>query len=148
MNQVKLEPTEQIYVLKCQVLSKVKHVKDFERQYTRQLIYLIPEQNDQAQSFFRAWLPETREEFFELVAEIPNPVDSVARLSVHRGPDENSEKHYLFMMSKGVEEIFLERNLIGKTITIKILPESDDQLVDTVRDSSGNFDLVNGQESF
>jgi len=148
MSKVIIEPTEQEYVLKCKVIEKVKHVKDHDRQYERRLIYLIPERNDQAMAFFRAWLPDTRGEYFELVADIPNPIASPCRLSVHRGPDEVSENHYLFVMSKGVEEIIQERKLVGKTLIIKILPESSDEVVDQVRDSGGDFDLIHGQESF
>lgn len=146
--QNKLEATERTYYLKCRVLVKTKNVKDFERQYTKSMVYLIPEKNDQAGMFFRAWLPEVREEYHEVIAEIPNPVDSPCRLSVHRGPDGVNETHYLFVMSKGVEEIILERKLDGKMINIIVLPESSDEAHDQVRDSGGDFDLISGQETF
>lgn len=143
-----IEPTELEYFLKCKIQKFIKHVKDNDKTYTRELVILVPEHNDAASSFFRAWLPDTREEYFELVAQMPYPIDSIARLSIHRGPNEKCEKHHLFVMSKGVEELILQNNLIDKTIHVKILPESQDEQHDQVRDSSGDFDLVHGQDSF
>jgi hypothetical protein len=93
-------------------------------------------------------LPEDQGQHYELVGMIAPPIDSPCRLSIHRGPDEKSERHYLFVMSKGVEDIILKYAKEGETLKVQILPESQEEIVDQARDTDGDYDLISGQESF
>jgi hypothetical protein len=142
------ELTEKNYFLKCKIKIIKKSVQDHDRQYERTLVILVPEDTDQRTSFLRAWLPEDQGQHYELVGMIAPPIDSPCRLSIHRGPDEKSERHYLFVMSKGVEDIILKYAKEGDTLKVQILPESEEEIVDQARDTDGDYDLISGQEQF
>jgi hypothetical protein len=142
------EPTERKYKIKGKVKFYRKNVVDHGRRYERVLAIIIPETSTEQMMFFNAWLPDTKEEYHELTGLIGSPVNSACKLSIHRGPDEKSEKHYLFVMSKGVEEELIKYEQEGKTLELTILPESEEMVGDEAKDSSGDFDLISGQENF
>jgi len=142
------EPEQKIYVLKCKVKFVRKNVKDGPRQYERTLAILVPQESDERTKFFTAWLPELKSEHFELAGIISAPIDSACRFSIHRGPDEKSEAHYLFVMSKGVEDVLIEAEMEGKTVYVEILPEGSDEEADNALEAGGDYDLISGQESF
>lgn len=140
-------PTDREYHLNCRVKFHRKYVHENGRSYERDLVILVPEDSDERTRFLSAWLPDSREEYFELASIMSPPIDSPCRLSVHRGPDDKSEKHYLFVMSKGVEEIILEHIKEGAIIPLKILPEGAEEILDHAVDSHGNYQLIPGQDS-
>lgn len=136
------DPTERSYhlIAKSKFYRKTvnEEIKGHMKSYERELVLLVPVESDQRTSFLTAWLPDSASEHFELGAFIASPIDSPCRLSIHRGPDDRSEKHYLFCMSKGVEEIILKRPE-GSTFHIKTMPAS--------QEAEGDFDQVDSQYS-
>lgn len=140
MTSVIQDPCDMSYFLTCDVVLKTITVKEHNKEYENRIALLIPRESDQRTSFLRAWLPDTLDEHFELNVFLKPPVDSPCRVSIHRGPGKFAEKHYLFVMSKGVEEVL--RRFDIKKVDIKILPESDVTASDFARDSDeGNYDL-------
>lgn len=142
-----LDPNEREYVLSCVVefvkgSTTVRGLK-----MDRTMAILVPKDNDQREMFLRAWLPDVKEQTFEVVGYVPGVVDSPCRFSVHRGPDKYSERHYLFVMSKGVEETLVERVKAGETIVgVKIYGADADieeeAVADNTADGSGNYEVL------
>jgi|SRR5271155_2069428 len=135
-------PQKREYHLKCKIkfvkgTTDVKGVK-----IDRTMAILIPDESDQRTYFLSAWLPEVKEERFELVGYIPYPINSNLRMSIHRGPDEYCDTHYLFVMSKGVEEDFVTGKMEGKSIQLRVFGEDDEEQADIVRESEGNYDHI------
>ena len=136
------------YVLKCKVKFFDKYVRENIGQgkineYQRKLVLLVPEQNDECMRFFQAWLPETVEEYFEIATQIGVPVHSPSRVAIKRGPDVQSEKPYLTVMSVGVEEVIKARCKEGDWLKVISLPSNEEDEADFARDASeGNFQVV------
>lgn len=141
------DPTERQYKIKAKVKFIKKYVEDFGRSYQRVLAILIPETSTEQMMFLNAWLPTEKQEYFELAAFIASPINSPCKLSIHKGPDEKSEKPYLFVMSKGIEEALIKYKCNGKVLDLTILPESEEMVADEATDSDGDFDLISGQET-
>jgi hypothetical protein len=137
----KTDPQKREYHLKCEV----KYVKGSTevkgKKIDRTMVVLIPKESDQRTYFLSAWLPDVKEQHYELVGYIPNPIDSNFRCSIHRGPDVYSENHYLFIMTKGVEEDFIEKHLEGQSVNVRIFGEDNEESADSVRESDGNFEV-------
>lgn len=111
----------------------------------RKMALLIPQESDQRTFFLNAWLPETMGEYFELAGMVGAPVDSPCRFAIQRGPDEKSEKHYLFVMSKGVEDILVKYGKEGQTFKVTTFKAKEDGETDyAVDESDGNFHLIPG----
>lgn len=139
---------ERKYYLTCKLKFFVKNIKDWDGKQEvnrrRTLAFLIPQESDERIRFLSAWLPETDKEYFELAAYISSPVDSPCRLAIKRA-DGQCERHYLTVMSVGVEEIMLNHMKDGQMVQVTILPVSEEQETDFARDvSDQNFD-VQGQ---
>ena len=140
------EPTDRKYIMNCRLRFYRKTVVDNQGvhgliQTERNLVMLVPDESDQRTQFLSAWLPDTQEEYFELAGYISMPIDSPCRFSIHRGPDAQSERHYLFVMSKGVSDI-LERFTEGRVFSVTILPESEEDQADYAKDSDdGNYEV-------
>lgn len=133
-DELRKEPDERTFQLKCKVVVKEISVVDDDRKFTRRVVLLVPEDNDQRSMFLATWLPDTAEQHYELVGFVKSPIDSPARLSVHRR-NQRHDNHHLFMMSKGVEEIILENRLEGKFLDVTILPASMDEAADDMKDT-------------
>ncbi len=142
MANISDDPTEREYhlIVKSKFYRKTVNetIQGHAKSYERELVLFVPEESDQRTRFFMAWLPDSGAEYFELGGYIASPIDSPCRLSIHRGPDEKSERHYLFCMSKGVEEIILTRPE-GSTFRLTIMPAS--------QEAEGDFDQVDSQFS-
>ena len=111
----------------------------------RKMALLVPEESTQRTLFLNAWLPETQGEYFELAGMIAAPVDSPCRFAIMRGPDEKSERHYLFVMSKGVEDILVKYAKEGQSLNVMTFKASEDGETDFAADESdGNFHLIPG----
>jgi hypothetical protein len=141
------DPIYKPYFLNCKTKFIKKNVsedigKGIVQQYMRKLVILIPQESDQRTLFLKAWMPETREEFHEFAAELGAPVHGPSRLSVHMGHDDKCDRPYLFVMSKGVEDVlnsFPEDTLIK----VKTLPANHEDAADYAADSDdGNYDAV------
>lgn len=90
-------------------------VKDTGGSFT--VVVLVPEQNDETTRFFRAWLADTEGDNFECLGTMGHPIYGSLRLSVSRGNKTHHEAH-LFVMSKGVEDILINKD--GEKIQIDI----------------------------
>lgn len=141
------EPTQKEYNITAKVKFVDVDVKDNDRQYKRKLVLLIPQESSEQVLFFNAWLPETSGEFFELSAVIKSGVPTPARLAILKSREGIYDRPYLMVMSKGVEEDFISYRMEGKTVSLTILPEGEDEVADLAKDSGGDYDLISGQES-
>jgi hypothetical protein len=140
------DPTEREYHLECKVA--IKTVRSFDQKpngeefvIDRTMAFLIPEYNDQCTYFLNAWLPETREEVFEIATFIKPPIASPCRVGIRRG-NEIIEKHHMVVMSKGIEEELVDKKFDGKSIRLQVLPASMDNDIlahEKAKDSSGSF---------
>ena len=110
--------------------------------YERKMVILIPQEGDETNRFYYAWVPSTQEEKYELAGVIGSPVNSPCRFSVHMGHDEKSEKPYLFVMSKGVEDIIVKMRE-GDLVRVTTLPANEDSEADYAQDAQGNFEAIN-----
>lgn len=145
MNELESDLTQRRYHLSCKTRFYTKTVEDVlpggvTKRYERTLVLLIPQESDERSRFLSAWLPETTQDYYEVSSFISSPVDSPSRLSIHRA-DERCEKHYLVVMSKGVEDI-LVRLREGTTINIQVLKASEDSEADFAPDTEYNFEVV------
>lgn len=136
--------TERSYNLTCKLKFFLKTVQDPHtndgKPYERKLCLLVPQEADERTRFLMAWLPEVQSEYYELGAFISYPVDSPCRLSIHRAPDEKHDRHYLFVMTKGVEDV-LVRLKEDTIIRIKTLPASADSEIDHARDTDLDIEV-------
>lgn len=115
----------------------------------RKMVLLIPQDSDQRTYFLNAWLPETQTEYFELAGFLSAPVDSPCRFAIFRGPDEKSEKHYLFVMTKGVEDVIVKYVKEGTILNLETFKAAEDGETDHAIDvSEGNYDLIAGHTEF
>lgn len=128
--------TQRRYKLTC----KTKFIEGSYKGQKLKNVILIPQENDQRTKFLTAWLPDTVGEYYELASFISMPVDSPCRLSVHRAPDKNSERHYLFVMSKGVEEVLLMKPE-GLTVMVETMKASEEEEADHARGEDGQFEV-------
>lgn len=140
------DPSYKRYHLVCKTKFVTKNVRDEVRpgqfnQYQRVMVLLIPQEGDQRTRFLTAWMPQTREEYFELAGQLGHPVSSPVRLSSHMGHDQWCEKPYLTVMSKGIEEILLKCPE-GIRIKLTTLPANADQEADDATDSGGNYNVI------
>lgn len=141
------DPTFKKYPMLCKTKFFRKEVSEdighgVKQQYTRKLVILIPQESDMRTRFLNAWLPETTEEYHELAAEIGAPIHAPCRLSIHRGHDEKCDRPYLFVWSKGVEDI-LVKFAEGTTVSVCALPANSEMEADFAPDSDdGNYDVV------
>lgn len=140
-----MELTDKKYHLlaRTKFVEKTVIEEELKTQYVRRMVILIPDLNDEAMRFFRAWLPETTEDYYEVVAELGAPVHSPCRLSVHRKPHPYSnDYHFLFVMTKGVEDDLLQFPQ-GTRIQLTVLSQDSDEAADFAKDSDdGNYQLV------
>lgn len=137
-----LESLKYTLIVKTKFVRKTVYEDHLKAQFEREMVILIPEHNDECGRFFRAWLPDTTDEYYELGVEIGSPVFSPSRVSIHRAPHPYSDSHFLFVMSKGVEEDLL-RQPEGKRLQVIILPQSSEEILDHAKDSSqGNYHTV------
>lgn len=151
MNQVPVEavndPTYRKYVLSCKTKFVTKNVSEeikagVVNQYQRHMVLLVPQESDQRTRFLSAWMPETMEEYFELVLDLGAPIHGPTRASIHMGHDQWCDRPYLTIMSKGVEEILLKFSE-GITVQAVVLPANMDGEADQGADSSeGNYEVV------
>lgn len=141
------DPIYRKYFLTCKTKFIKKDVSEdigsgITQQYTRKLVILIPQESDQRTLFLKAWMPETIEEYHEFAAELGAPVHGPSRLSVHMGHDEKCDRPYLFIMSKGVEDI-LNTFPEGTLVKVSTLPANHEDAADYAQDATeGNFDAV------
>ncbi len=128
--------TERRYKLSC----KTKFVEGKYKGTELRNVILIPQDSDQRTKFLTAWLPDTVGEHYEIASFISMPVDSPCRLAICRGPDQRSERHYLFVMSKGVEEHLLKMKE-GSTIAVETLKASEEEETDHAVEDSGSYEV-------
>lgn len=134
--------TSKEYNLRVKAKFVSKNIEDNGRTYHRQMVILIPHESDERTYFFKAWLPETREEYFELAGQLASPINSNVRLSIHLGMNDFNTGPYLFVMSKGVEELMIEHKLEGKTFNLKIFPDNLEDQADFATDSNGSYSVT------
>lgn len=136
--------TEREYHLRCKTKFFRKTVKEtlrgIEKSYERTMVLLIPQESDERTKFLMAWLPEAEGQYYEITAFVSRPVDSPARLSVHRR-DEKAEQHYLFVMSKGVEDILLKFKE-GSIVELTVNPASMDSEADFAKGAEHEFEVM------
>ncbi len=142
------DPTQRRYTLRCALrfynTTIREQVGGKDLQYSRKLAFLLPQESDERSRFLSAWLPDQIDEHFEIAGFIRPPIDSPVRLSVFRGPDKRCERHYLMVMSKGVEDI-LVRLREGSEILLTTFAAHEESEADHARDTSdGNYDLIPG----
>lgn len=142
---MELEDLEYNLIVETKFIHKTIHEEKLKTSYERSMVILVPDITTECMKFFRAWLPETASptDYYEVAAEIGSPVFSPCRLSVHRAPHPYSqEKHFLFVMTKGVEELLL-RLPESRRFTIKILPQNEESAADFAKDSDeGNYQVI------
>lgn len=147
MNTIIPEATEIEYNIAAKVKFVDIDVKDHDRQYKRKIAILIPQESTQTLRFFSAWLPEVADEYFELAGIMRTGVYSPCRLAILKSKKGISDRPYLMVMSKGIEEELITHKLEGKVIDITILPENSDHIIDEAKDSGGSFSTIHGQET-
>jgi hypothetical protein len=137
-----MQPTESRYNLKCKVL--VKEVSYLDEQskgasrISEKFVYLIPQESTQRDLFFAAWLPDTREEKYELGFTCGHPVSGFARGCIRRRNAEIGD-HHIFVMSKGAEEDIKDwiQHVGGPAmLNIEVLGEQEEELMDMIKDYS------------
>lgn len=126
------------FVLRCRVEVKKIAYTDLQsqgekeaRQVEADMVFLIPLEGDQRDYMFSKYLPHVRGESTELPAMIPYPVSGFARVALMRR-DKRCDEHYLFMMTKAVEEDLKE--CAGRELEVRILDEKDDAVLDLQKD--------------
>lgn len=128
------------YHLKCKIIVKDISYDDEQskgvQKITEKMVFLKPYESTQRTMFFNAWLPETKEEHFELACTAPYPIDGFFKASIHRVDDRFTEGHYLFVMSRGAEEDFKKMN--GRDIEITVLSAESEDEADKMKD----FDMA------
>lgn len=144
--EAKNDPTYKKYNLTCTTKFFSKEIKEdigkgVIQSYRRKLVLLVPETNDEFYRFASAWLPSDSKSHFELAAQLAAPAHSPVRLSVHLGHDEKLDKPYLFVMSKGVEDILVKYKE-GLRLQVTTLPANEDDEADNVEASQGNFEVM------
>ena len=145
MNEYENDLTQRRYHLSCKTRFYRKTVRDelpngTTKVYERTLVFLIPQDSDERTRFLMAWLPDTAEDYYEMSSFVSSPVDSPSRLSVHRS-DARCERHYLLVMSKGVEDILLKMRE-GTLINVQVLKASEDNEADFAPDTEYNFEVL------
>ena len=114
-----IDPMERIYHL----TTKIKVIETYGKQGQKdtgssfKIAVLIPEQNDETTRFFAAWLPDTETEHFECLGKLGYPVYGSGRFAVCRG-NKNYHEPHLFVMSKGIEDIFIKKD--GEKVMIEV----------------------------
>ncbi len=131
------DPTYKKYVLTCTTRFYEKVVEGKERK----MVLLVPEENDEMHRFLNAWCPTTQGEKHELAAYIGAPAHTPARCAVFMGHDEKCERPYLFVMSKGVEDILVKYKE-GLRLIVTTLPANEDSEADNTEASEGNFEVL------
>lgn len=137
--------TQRRYNLRCKTKFYRKTVNDqlpngSFRTYERTLVLLVIEESDERTRFLQAWLPETTDQHYELTANIAFPVDSPARLSIHRA-DARCDRHYLLVMSKGVEDILVKLRE-GLPLTLQTCRASEDTEADYAPETEYDFEVI------
>lgn len=140
------DPTYKQYKLKCTTKFFNKNIKEdigkgVIQSYKRKLVLLVPEHNDEFNRFARAWLPDDSKQYFELAAVLGGPAHTPSRLSVHLGHDEKLDRPYLFVMSKGAEDILIKYKE-GTNLIVTTLPANEDAEADSVEANQGNFEVM------
>lgn len=140
---MELQDFEYNLIVTTKFVRKTVIEEKLKTKYERKMVILIPDVTTECMKFFRAWLPDSTEEYHEIAAEIHSPVASPCRLSIHRAPHPYSEdKHFLFVMSKGVEELFL-RLPEGRRFQLTVLPQGEESATDFAKDSDeGNYQVA------
>lgn len=141
-----IDPCSRKYILKAKTKFFEKDVREELKsatlQYKRKMVLLVPDESDQRTAFLTAWMPDSSSEYFELIAEVGAPINAPVRLSVHRGFDEKCDRPYLFVMSKGAEDIFVKFKE-GITVTVTTLPANMEEVGDYAPDAiDGNFHVL------
>jgi hypothetical protein len=139
-------PTEETYHLKCRVVIKDVSYEDQQSkgntQATAKMVFLVPESSTQKDLFLAAWLPETVEEWHEVALMIGAPINGPCRAAVMR-KNARMDEHHIFMMSVGAGEDLIQEIegqkkrwtwLNKRAISVTVLPEAEDQLLDLARD--------------
>lgn len=144
-----VQPTELRYHLKCKVLVKEVTYQDHQSKgvtnITEKLVYLIPQESSQRDLFFAAWLPDTREEHFEIGFLAGFPLNGFARGCIKRR-NNTIDEHHIFVMSKGAEEDI--KDWVSQStskdfyLNVEVLGENEEYLLDMTKD----FDLANKKE--
>jgi hypothetical protein len=141
------QPTELRYNLKCKILIKEVTYQDHQSKgvtnVTETLVYLIPQESTQRDLFYAAWLPDTREERFEIGFTVGHPINGFVRGCIKRR-NETIKDHHIFIMSKGAEED-LKDYFCGKEhayLNIEVLGEHEEELLDLAK----NYALSNKKE--
>lgn len=133
------DPTFRKYYLNCKVVFFRKTVENV----ARTMALLVPQEGDETNRFYAAWVPTSQGEHYELAATIGTPVNSPVRLSIHLGHDEKCDRPYLFVMSKGVEDIIVGHIPEGRVLRVTVLPANEEDQADFAQDASdGNFEVV------
>jgi hypothetical protein len=151
-NEFTDDPTDRKYKFQAKVILKKQWVSDVniqghQTQYESNLCLLVPEKSDQGVSFLNAWLPElahekdqelTQDNRRELGLYIAPPIDGPCRGAVMRS-NYNYYDHHIVVMSVGVEEEFIKKNLNGKSIWVTALSSKDEGEADFAKDTSSEI---------
>lgn len=139
------DPTFKKYFLNCKVKFFKKTItEDIGHgritNYERNMVLLIPQESDECHRFYHAWVPSVVTQHYELAGIIGSPINSPARFSVHMGHDERCDRPYLYLMSKGVEDIIAGMITEGRVLRVTTLPANEEDEADNAQDASdGNF---------
>lgn len=152
------DPTEKTCAIGCTTRFFDKNISEtvagHTNRYVSKMAFLIPE-GGQREAFLSAWLPEVVSSWrpgqvdekvcYELAGYIKPPIDSPCRFAIFRGGDGRCEKHYLMVMSTGVAEI-IRKMPEGVKLQVDIFPASGEEVADQSRESSGSYDLIDGDK--
>lgn len=145
MAEFEQDLTHRRYKLKCKLkfyqTTVTGDVSNKGKSYERRLALLIPQEGDERSRFLTAWLPEVEGEYYEMSGFIDHPVDSPVRLSIHRRDKKSPESHYLFVMSKGVEDI-LQRCREGQLLSVTTFSAAEEDEADYALDSNLDIEAV------
>lgn len=137
-------PTNIPYQLRCKIEIKRIQTQDLGKVFERQVAFLIPEINDQAERCFSAWLPDLAEpadKYYEIAMYLGSPINAPCRGAIQRR-NAQCQEHHIFVMSKGVEDYFIDKKMNGTLLRVKVLPESMEAEAEAAPDSGGDYDIV------
>lgn len=145
MNEFDQDLTHRDYKLTCKLRFFETTVKgdasNKGQAYERKLALLIPQESDARTQFLTAWLPEVEGEYYELSGYIGHPVDSPCRFSIHRRDQKSPEQHYLFVMSKGVEDVLCKCKP-GQLLNVTAFSATKEDEADYAVDSNLDIEAV------
>lgn len=126
-----LVPENKKYRFHCHVHSRKVGFEDIQGKGKKQevktqteadLIFLVPDDSSEADRFLAAWLPDTDDETFEILLQMPRPVYGMCRVAIRRASQWMPRPH-LQVMSLGAETRLLSYLSENKEARIEVVSQ-------------------------